>query len=82
LPLAKKKKMRACFLGQNVCALGFGVATLQTPPLLPEPDGSRPGQAAAIIPDVTPVRPGYDISRHAAHPRAPAAGPLPPAPLA
>lgn len=22
--------MRACFLGQNVCALGFGVATLQT----------------------------------------------------
>lgn len=26
--------MRACFLGQNICALGFGVATLQTPPLL------------------------------------------------
>jgi hypothetical protein len=26
--------MRACFLGQNVCALGFGVATLQTPPLV------------------------------------------------
>jgi hypothetical protein len=28
--------MRACFLGQNVTALGFGVAMLQTPPL-PEP---------------------------------------------
>ncbi|HEY4077096.1 MAG TPA: hypothetical protein VGM26_09220 [Rhizomicrobium sp.] len=26
--------MRACFLGQSICALGFGVATLQTPPLL------------------------------------------------
>jgi hypothetical protein len=25
--------MRACFLGQNVTALGFGVAMLQTPPL-------------------------------------------------
>ena len=29
--------MRACFLGQNVTALGFGVALLQTPPL-PEPE--------------------------------------------
>jgi hypothetical protein len=27
------RNMRACFLGQNICALGFGVATLQTPPL-------------------------------------------------
>ena len=26
--------MRACFLGQSICALGFGVATLQSPPLL------------------------------------------------
>jgi hypothetical protein len=25
--------MRACFLGQNICALGFGVATLQMPPV-------------------------------------------------
>lgn len=30
--------MRACFLGQNICALGFGVATLQTPPLRPDED--------------------------------------------
>ncbi len=30
-------RMRACFLGQNVTALGFGVAMLQTPPL-PEPE--------------------------------------------
>jgi len=27
-------KMRACFLGQNICGLGFGVATLRTPPLV------------------------------------------------
>lgn len=33
--------MRACFLGQNICALGFGVATLQTPPL---PVGERTGE--------------------------------------
>jgi len=26
--------MRACFLGQNICGLGFGVATLRTPPLV------------------------------------------------
>jgi hypothetical protein len=25
--------MRACFLGQNVCALGFGVAMVQSPPV-------------------------------------------------
>jgi hypothetical protein len=30
----KKKTMRACFLGQNICALGYGVATLQAPPLV------------------------------------------------
>jgi hypothetical protein len=47
--------MRACFLGQNICALGFGVATLQAPPLLvdeqtggplrtdaPQKDGDKP----------------------------------------
>jgi hypothetical protein len=28
--------MRACFLGQNICNLGYGVATLQTPPLVME----------------------------------------------
>ena len=26
--------MRACFLGQNICNLGYGVATLQTPRLV------------------------------------------------
>ena len=29
--------MRACFLGQSVTALGYGVAMLQTPPLAAEP---------------------------------------------
>jgi hypothetical protein len=29
-----KGKMRACFLGQNICSLGFGIATLQAPPLV------------------------------------------------
>ena len=26
--------MRACFLGKNICNLGYGVATLQAPPLV------------------------------------------------
>jgi len=26
--------MRACFLGQNICNLGYGVATLQAPRLV------------------------------------------------
>ncbi len=34
--------MRACFLGQNICALGFGVATLQTPPLLLDEETGKP----------------------------------------
>ena len=29
--------MRACFMGQNISALGNGIAILQTPPLPPEP---------------------------------------------
>jgi hypothetical protein len=36
--------MRACFLGQNVCALGFGVATLQSPPLLLDEQTGQPVQ--------------------------------------
>jgi hypothetical protein len=56
------KKMRACFLGQNICALGFGVATLQTPPLMSEPNGEGLDLAAGFVPDVTPARAGHDIS--------------------
>jgi hypothetical protein len=53
------KKMRACFLGQNVCALGFGVAILQTPPLAPaEPEG----EGDKPPPRMTPIRTGDDIS--------------------
>jgi hypothetical protein len=39
--------MRACFLGQNVCALGYGVALVQTPPLVED----------RTIPPVDPVQP-------------------------
>jgi len=34
--------MRACFLGQNICALGFGVATLQMPPLMADEQTGKP----------------------------------------
>ena len=63
--------MRACFLGQNICALGFGVAMLQTPPLLldertgeplqsptPEKDGDK-----ASGPQSAPKRPRSELAR-------------------
>jgi hypothetical protein len=34
LPKLEEEKMRACFLGQNICNLGYGVATLLMPRLL------------------------------------------------
>ena len=34
--------MRACFLGQSVTALGFGVATLQTPRLVLDEETGKP----------------------------------------
>jgi len=40
--------------------LGFGVATLQIPPMMPEPDGRE--RAAGFAVDVTPARSGHDIS--------------------
>jgi hypothetical protein len=43
--------MRACFLGENVCALGFGVAIVQTPPLH-EPESDP---VAASFPDGSPL---------------------------
>ena len=41
-----QEEMRACFLGQNVCALGFGVATLQTPPLMMDEETGEPADLA------------------------------------
>ena len=63
--------MRACFLGQNICALGFGVATLQTPPLvMDEPDGqaARTNMSASTPPG------GPEQIRHGLYSRT-AAGP-------
>jgi hypothetical protein len=37
--------MRACFLGQNICALGYGVATLQAPPLVMDEPVKEPSAA-------------------------------------
>lgn len=34
--------MRACFLGQSVTALGFGVATLQATPVLMDEETGKP----------------------------------------
>jgi hypothetical protein len=43
--------MRACFLGQNVCALGFGVAVMQTPALMELGAAPDPVSGAAPEPD-------------------------------
>ena len=43
--------MRACFLGQNVCALGFGVALIQSPPADPP---ATPREAGAAAPNRAP----------------------------
>jgi len=48
--------MRACFLGQNICNLGYGVATLQAPRLeMDEPAGK-------LSQGEKPVRPDQDTS--------------------
>ena len=48
--------MRACFLGQNVCALGYGVAMVQTLPLPENPDAkTRDSDPAIPPPDVAPL---------------------------
>lgn len=44
------RTMRACFLGQNICALGFGVAMLQTPPLLRDEETGKPEHPVADNP--------------------------------
>ena len=56
--------MRACFLGQNVTALGFGVAMLQTPPL-PEPELSEnPARDPSNEPPATaPASPATDLPK-------------------
>jgi hypothetical protein len=40
--------MRACFLGQNICGLGFGVATLHTPPLVMDHPASESVESEAL----------------------------------
>jgi hypothetical protein len=42
---AGRQKMRACFLGQNICNLGYGVASLQAPPLLMDQPVRPPSEA-------------------------------------
>jgi hypothetical protein len=37
-----REKMRAGFLGQNICSLGFGIATLQAPPLVMDEPAREP----------------------------------------
>jgi hypothetical protein len=45
-------KMRACFLGQNLFALGFGVATLQAPALVNDQPGRPPtSKASKAVPE-------------------------------
>ncbi len=65
--------MRACFLGQNICALGYGVAMLQTPKLT-EPAGenppvNRPSATRSPYPVVIPAD-GHEYGRPGFYPLA------------
>jgi hypothetical protein len=52
--------MRACFLGQTVCALGYGIATLQLPP--PSENGSAKTQSLGAVEDQSVPPPKIDVS--------------------
>jgi len=52
---AGRRKMRACFLGQNICNLGYGVATLQAPRLVMD----KP--AGLLSRGKKPVSPGQNM---------------------
>jgi hypothetical protein len=41
--------MRACFLGQNICNLGYGVAILQAPPLVMDEPVRPPSEAELLL---------------------------------
>lgn len=50
--------MRACFLGQNICALGYGVATLQTPRLVLDEETGHPlAETPQVSVDNAPMAP-------------------------
>jgi hypothetical protein len=46
--------MRACFLGQNICALGFGVAMVQSPPLDEAAEAHPEDRAIETGPEIPP----------------------------
>jgi hypothetical protein len=48
-----REKMRAVFLGQNICSLGFGIATLQAPRLVMDEPVQEP-----LAPPNQPVQAG------------------------
>jgi len=48
--LSREIFMRACFLGQSVCTLGYGVAIIQTPPVQDQPPSDRLAEPLADLP--------------------------------
>jgi hypothetical protein len=44
-------RLRACFLGQNICALGNGFAILQSPPVTRGPQPTEEGPPAEKQPE-------------------------------
>jgi hypothetical protein len=55
--------MRACFLGQNVCALGYGVAMVQTLPETPDPGRPDSEEKKGPPPAPTPNRMFAELRR-------------------
>ena len=65
--------MRACFLGQNICTLGYGVATLQAPPLVMD----QPVRMLSETEKAVSPRPGMNIPEAPIEPRPVANPPRP-----
>jgi hypothetical protein len=60
--------MRACFLGQNVFALGFGVAALQAPPLIMDKPVDPAADQNVTAPPSEPVANPQRLIRHRPRP--------------
>ena len=61
--------MRACFLGQNICNLGYGVAILQAPRLVMDEPAPAPAEADRSVGADQQI--GQQLGQHMVIPKAP-----------
>ena len=67
---SRRAHLRACFLAQNVCALGYGVAMVQTPAVMVEQPANDSLAPKDVLPSggaPLPNRMLAEFRRHAPH---------------